>query len=124
MKAYFEGDKDVFVFKPIPKAKRGRPKKDVPDTNVVKTNADHIRSMTDEELADFMCELAYGRKTPWAEPFARKFCDNCPTVHGTYESGQEDDFTECDFVDGKCPHGSDTVWWLKQAYKEDGHGQT
>ena len=28
-----------------------RHRKDVPDTNVVKTNADHIRSMTDEELA-------------------------------------------------------------------------
>lgn len=51
MKAYFEGDKDVLVFKPIPTSKVGRPRKNVPDTNVVKTNADHIRAMTDEELA-------------------------------------------------------------------------
>ena len=29
---------------------------DVPVRNVVKTNADHIRSMTDEELADYMSE--------------------------------------------------------------------
>ena len=29
---------------------------DVPVIDVVKTNADHIRSMTDEELADYMSE--------------------------------------------------------------------
>lgn len=56
MKAYFKGDKDVFVFEPIPQSKRGRPKKDVPDTNVVMTNADHIRAMTDEELAKWLDE--------------------------------------------------------------------
>ena len=74
MKAYFEGDKDVFVFKPIPKAKRGRPKKDVTDINVGdKTNADHIRSMSDEELASvIMCpydvepDLCYSRKSCYA----------------------------------------------------------
>ena len=33
-----------------------RHRKDVPDTNVVKTNAQHIRSMSDEELADYMSE--------------------------------------------------------------------
>lgn len=31
--------------------------KKVPDTNVVKTNADHIRSMTDEELGDFLDDI-------------------------------------------------------------------
>ncbi|MBQ5799322.1 MAG: hypothetical protein IIW18_01275 [Oscillospiraceae bacterium] len=63
MKAYFEGDKDVFVFKPIPKAKRGRPKKDVTDINVGhKSNADHIRSMTDGELAEFLRNSFWGRK--------------------------------------------------------------
>ena len=46
-------------------------------------------------------------------------CDSCQTVHGTYESGIEDDFHECDFVDGKCPHGSDIVWWLQQPAEED-----
>ena len=30
--------------------------KEVPVIDVVKTNADHIRSMTDEELADYMSE--------------------------------------------------------------------
>lgn len=78
------------------------------------TNADRIRAMRYEELAEFLSSIAYGRETPWSEPFARRMCDSCQTVHGTYESGIEDDFHECDFVDGKCPHGSDIVWWLQQ----------
>ena len=86
------------------------------------TNADRIRAMTDEELAEFLSSIAYGRETPWSEPFARRLCDSCPTVHVTYESGIEDDFHECDFVDGKCPHGSDIVWWLQQPAEEDDHG--
>ena len=83
------------------------------------TNADRIRAMSVEELAEFICEIAYGRKTPWSEPFVKKFCDRCPTVRGTYASGKEDDFHECDFVDGECPNGSDTVWWLRQPAEEE-----
>ena len=78
------------------------------------TNDDRINSMTIEEKADFLSSIAYGRETPWSEPFARRLCDSCPTVHGTYESGIEDDFHECDFVDGKCTHGSAIAWWLQQ----------
>ena len=59
MKAYFKGDKDVFVFEPIPQSKRGRPKKDVPVFCAGKTNADHIRDMTDEELAEWICDATY-----------------------------------------------------------------
>lgn len=84
-----------------------------------KTNADRIRAMSDEELAEFLSSIAYGRETPWSEPFARRLCDSCPTVHVTYESGIEDDFHECDFLDGKCPHGSNIVWWLQQPAEED-----
>ena len=88
---------------------------DVTNKNVRKmTNADRIRAMRYVELAEFLSSIAYGRETPWSEPFARRMCDSCQTVHGTYESGIEDDFHECDFVDGKCPHGSDIVWWLQQ----------
>ena len=36
----------------------------VPDTNVVKTNADHIRSMTDEELAEFLMSDICGTVGP------------------------------------------------------------
>ena len=85
------------------------------------TNADRINSMTIEEKADFLSSIAYGRETPWSEPFARRMCDSCPTVHGTYDSGIEDDFHECDFLDGKCPHGSSIAWWLQQPAEEDDH---
>ena len=83
------------------------------------TNSDRINTMTIEEKAEFLSSIAYGRETPWSEPFARRMCDSCQTVHGTYESGIEDDFHECDFVDGKCPHGSAIAWWLQQPV-EDG----
>ena len=89
----------------------------------VPTNADRINSMTIEEKADFLSSIAYGRETPWSEPFSRRMCDSCKTVHGTYESGVEDDFHECDFVDGKCPHGSAIVWWLQQPAEEDDHDE-
>ena len=94
---------------------------DYPKPKKSQTNADRIRAMNDEELAEWMSGMAYGRETPWSEPFQKKFCDNCPTVRGTYESGREDDFNECDFSDGVCPHGSDIVWWLRQPVKEGGN---
>ncbi len=79
------------------------------------TNADRIRAMNDEELADFLCSIAYTGNDPWSEPFCRAFCDKCPTIKGTYvDTGIEDEFHECDFSDGKCPHGSDCVWWLQK----------
>ena len=83
------------------------------------TNAQKIRSMSDDELSEFLSSITYGRETPWSEPFARRLCDSCPTVHGTYESGIEDDFHECDFLDGECPHGGAIVWWLKQPSEEE-----
>ena len=85
------------------------------------TNADRLNTMTIEEKAEFISSIAYGRETPWSEPFSRRMCDSCPTVHGTYEGGIEDDFHECDFVDGECPHGSAIVWWLKQPAEDDDH---
>lgn len=84
-----------------------------------KTNADVINSMTVEEKAELLSQLAYAGKTPWAGPFARKFCDSCPTVTCTVEGYHAPmEFNECDFVDGKCPHGTDIVWWLNQPAEE------
>ena len=37
--------------------------RDVPDTKGAKTNADHIRSMTDEELAEWLFKFFWGRKS-------------------------------------------------------------
>lgn len=109
MKAYFKGDKDVFVFEPIPKSKPGRPKKGVPDTNVVKTNADHIRSMADEELAE---KNVRKTRTP---------------VSGYYEYGEMyTDYIEAwETSDGAVfwtrePAVEYELHWLKQPCKEDG----
>ena len=42
------------------------------------TNAERIRAMTDEELADLLAEIAYSGKSPWEEPFEQLFCETCP----------------------------------------------
>ena len=79
------------------------------------TNADRINAMTIEEKAEFLSSIAYGRETPWSEPFAEKFCKSCPTTTCTVEGYHHPmELHECDFTDGKCPHGTDIVWWLQQ----------
>lgn len=90
------------------------------DREVHETNADRINAMTIEEKAEFLSSIAYGRETPWCEPFAEKFCKSCPTTTCTVEGYHHPmELHECDFVDGKCPHGTDIVWWLQQP-AEDG----
>lgn len=87
-----------------------------------KTNADRIRSMSDEALADFLCELAYTGKEPWSEPFSIALCHKCPTVKGRYcDTGQSGEWHECEFDDGKCPHGSDVMWWLRKEAQNGDH---
>ena len=70
---------------------------DVTDTNVgSKTNADHIRSMTDDELTEFLMKLLRQRVDCFAEgvfPY-----HPCPQDHDCRKCG---------------------VDWLKQPYKED-----
>lgn len=85
------------------------------------TNSDRIGSMTTEEKAEFISGIAYGRETPWCEPFAEKFCKTCPEPEYTLEDGRKMNLHECDFTDGKCPHGSSIVWWLQQPAEDDGH---
>ena len=85
------------------------------------TNADRIRAMSDEELADFLCGIAYTGREPWSEPFARKFCQECPAPEYTLDDGRKLNLHECEFADGKCPHGSDAVWWLQQPAEEVDH---
>ena len=92
---------------------------DYPKPYKAKSNADRIRSMSGEELAKFLSGIAYARNTPWCEPFAEKFCKSCPTTTCTIEGCSHPmELHECDFTDGKCPHGSDIVWWLQQPGEE------
>lgn len=87
------------------------------------TNADRIRAISYEELAEFLSSIAYGRETPWSEPFDEKFCKSCPTTTCTVEGYHHPmDLHECDFTDGKCPHGSDIVWWLQQPAEDIANG--
>lgn len=88
------------------------------------TNADRIRNMSDEELADFLLKLVYSQDTPWSIPFARKFCDNCPTIEAKIEGyGKIMKFNQCDFVGEECPHGRDIMWWLREPAEEDENGK-
>lgn len=84
------------------------------------TNADRIRSMSDEELADFLSGIAYARATPWSEAFM-PLCKACKGVECTFEDGHREILHECEFSDFQCPHGHEISWWLKQtAEDEDG----
>lgn len=79
------------------------------------TNADRIRSMSDEELAEFISGIAYGRENPWSNLFEEKCCKNCPITKCEISDYLNPIFLhECEFDDGKCPHGSDVEWWLQQ----------
>ena len=60
------------------------------------TNADRIRSMSDEELAEFISRIEIGDFGPHV--YGKTFCDMCK---GQYE---------CD----DC-----RLWWLQQPAKED-----
>ena len=87
------------------------------------TNADRINAMTIEEKAEFLSSIAYGRETPWCEQFAEKFCKSCPTTTCTVEGYNHPmNLHECDFTDGKCPHGEDIVWWLQQPMEDGANG--
>lgn len=76
------------------------------------TNADHIRAMSDQELAAFLSGVCYGQDEPWEHTFKSACCDCCPTVEATDEYGKHYSLHECDFVDGVCPHGDSILWWL------------
>lgn len=68
------------------------------------TNADKIRSMTDEELADFLHELQEGHN------LGSEFCEyHCP-----YQLECDENYPSCyaDKVAGN--NHSEIDWWLKQ----------
>ena len=85
--------------------------------NTVKTNADRLDAMSIEEKAQFLHSIAYNRETPWSKPFYEKFCKDCPAPEYTLDDGRKLCLHECDFKDGKCPHGTDIEWWLQQPSK-------
>ena len=85
------------------------------------SNADRIRAMSDDALADFISRIAYGRETPWSKPFLETFCHSCPAPEYALDDGRKMKLHECDFTDGECPHGGDILWWIEQPAEEDEH---
>lgn len=83
------------------------------------TNADRLNAMSIEDKAQFLYSIAYARETPWSKPFYEKFCKDCPAPEYTLDDGRKLCLHECEFKDGKCPHGTDIVWWLQQPAEED-----
>lgn len=83
------------------------------------TNGDRIRAMSDEELAEFISGIADMGETLYRLPFTHMFCNNCPKPEYVLDDGRKMKLHECDFKDGKCPHGSDIVWWLQQPAEDD-----
>lgn len=73
MKVYFEGEKGVLVFKPLPGGKRGRPKK--------RTNEERLKQMGTQELARELSliamwdreQLKKAQKGPGLEVFMEKW---------------------------------------------------
>lgn len=83
------------------------------------TNADCIQSMTLEELHSLLVTVAF-EESPWDKLFLRECCAKCEPTTGTIvETGQEVKLYECDFTDGKCPHGDAIMWWLLQPAEEE-----
>lgn len=83
-----------------------------------RTNADMIRSMSDDGLYNFLSAIA--QDGPWADEFDKTFCQKCNPVEVERNLfGREVEYYECEFEDGHCPHydGDCLKWWLgKEAY--------
>ena len=75
-----------------------------PCSHQTPSNGDHLRTMSDEELAEFLQSILNDQEAVWYRRFHDAFCKNCS-------------LDICETKD--CPHGEATAWWLRQPYKED-----
>lgn len=99
-------------------ARRGEDREKECRGHIHMTNADRLNAMSIEDKAQFLYSIAYVRETPWSKPFYEKFCKDCPAPEYTLDDGRKLCLHECEFKDGKCPHGTDIVWWLQQPAEE------
>ena len=77
------------------------------------TNYERIKNMSIEEMAEFLRNTDFLDDTPWRE-FYGEFCETCHSEEYLLNDGRKMRLHECDFEDGKCPHGSCFIWWLNQ----------
>lgn len=84
------------------------------------TNYEYIQKCDPETLRDIIEKIAYCNMEPWSDQLG-DLCEVCPTVVITDEvvQGKQLALKECDFSNGKCPHGDPISWWLGQEQKEE-----
>ena len=81
----------------------------------VKNNSDRIKSMSDDELYDFLDRFAHDG--PWHKEFEKTFCENCEPIEVEKNwFGTETPYYACEFTDMGCPHynGDCLKWWLEK----------
>lgn len=81
------------------------------DCGTSMTNADRIRTLSDEEMAKYLDTLTW-KEPAWDRWFNEEFCKKCKPLVGEYE-GKTIEFHECETCDGECPHGDATLLWLR-----------
>ena len=90
------------------------------------TNADRIRTMSDEELTKFIEGICLYGSEPWVNPFEERVCNSC---HAIFERMSEKlgkyEVHACECTDHGCPHNgagcgpNDIAWWLMQPVEEN-----
>lgn len=81
------------------------------------TNLQRIKTYSAQEMELFLLSLAYDGSNPWDKAFGDKFCKKCVPYNCKTEDGRDVEVFECEFSDGKCPHGSEVSWWLEQEHE-------
>ena len=52
-------------------------------------NFEFIKSLSIDELAEWLDKYGSFDSSPWAEWFAKKYCDNCESIKCKYEDAEE-----------------------------------
>ena len=92
------------------------------------TQFENFKSMTLEELADWLDQYGIFEGSPWMQWWAETFCDNCEPIEGTYpDSNRTIEFSWCE-LEHKCrffqnmddaPNNKDIIrLWLKTTIQE------
>lgn len=89
---------------------------------VINKNADRIRTMSDEKLAEFMESLAFEKAKPWDKPFLLTFCNECPASPYVISGSKNPiPLRKCELDGEECPHGSKVLWWLRQSAEDNAY---
>ena len=87
--------------------------------------------MSEYELAAWLAKRAMYDGSPWDTSFAKRFCNNCPSItRDCPEVGRTKEFSWCELHGGQCkflpeimdfPRDEDVIEvWLRQEVEKDG----